>query len=99
MLLLPLMPAKADLRVEPTYVDVEPNTVMKCIKTVDYQDKVTYWIEGMEDSDGNQTLDAVKPKKFTLVEDLGEVEMNEVISNGKTITQMSHNYGGICSLD
>ena len=88
--------AMANLRIEPNYVEVE-SAVMKCLKTIDHEDQVTYWIAGKEDADGNQTFNAVKPNKFTLVEDLGEVEMDEELSNGNTITYKSHDYDGICT--
>ena len=90
--------AQADLRIEPAYVEVK-SAVLKCNKSVDYEDKVTYWIEVEEDSGGALIFDPVNPDRFTLVEDLGEVEVDEVLSNGKTITYTSHDYGGICCFD
>ena len=60
---------------------------------------MTYWAKGKDDADGNETFDLVRPPaRFSWVEVLGEVEMEEVLSNGKNVTYQVHDYGGICSL-
>ena len=90
-------PVMADLHTEPSYLEVDGPAVMKCIKTINDEAKVTYWAKGEDDADGNETFDLVKPPaRFALVEDLGEVEMEEF---GKSITYKVHDYGGICSFD
>ena len=90
-------PVMADLHTEPSYLEVDGPAVMKCIKTINDEGKVTYWTKGEDDADGNETFDLVKPPaRFALVEDLGEVEMEEF---GKSITYKVHDYGGICSFD
>ena len=88
-------PVLADLRIQPPVLEVE-SAVLKCLKSVDFEDKATYWIEGEETAD-QITFEQVKPDKFTLVEDLGEVEMEEMLKNGKTITYKAHDYNGICT--
>ena len=93
-------PVMADLHTEPNYLEVEGPAVMKCIKTINHLGKVTYWAKGKDDADGNETFDLVRPPaRFSLVEDLGEVEIEEVLSNGKNVTYQVHDYGGICSFD
>ena len=90
-------PVMADLHTEPSYLEVDGPAVMKFIKTINDEGKVTYWAKGEDDADGNETFDLVKPPaRFALVEDLGEVEMEEF---GKSITYKVHDYGGICSFD
>ena len=87
----------ADLHSEPSYLEVDGPAVMKCIKTINHEGKVTYWAKGEDDADGNETFGLVQPPaRFALVEDLGEVEMEEF---GKSITYKVHDYGGICSFD
>ena len=90
-------PVMAGLHTEPSYLEVDGPAVMKCITTINDEGKVTYWAKGEDDADGNETFDLVKPPaRFALVEDLGEVEMEEF---GKSITYKVHDYGGICSFD
>lgn len=40
----------ADLRIKPNDVEVDGPEVMKCLKTIDHEDEMTYWIEGEEDA-------------------------------------------------
>ena len=90
-------PVMADLHSEPSYLEVDGPAVMKCIKTINHEGKVTYWAKGEDDADGNETFDLVQPPaRFALVEDLGEVEMEE---SGKSITYKVHDYEGLCTFE
>ena len=95
LLALGSAPVLADLRIQPPILEVE-SAVLKCIKSVDFEDKTTYWIEGEEIAD-QIIFEQVKPDKFSLVEDLGEVENEETLKNGKVITYKAHEYNGICT--
>ena len=89
-------PVMADIHSEYSRLEVYGPAVMKSIKSI-HEGKVTYWAKGEDDADGNETFDLVRPPaRFALVEDLGEVEMEEF---GKSITYKVHDYGGICSFD
>ena len=87
--------AVADLRIQPPILEVESGA-LKCLKSVDFEDKVTYWIEG-EETKSEYIFEQVKPDKFTLVVDLGEVETEETLKNGKIITYKAHEYEGVCT--
>ena len=90
-------PVMADLHSEPSYLEVDGPAVMKCIKIINHEGKVTYWAKGEDDADGNETFDLVRPPaRFVLVEDLGEVEMEEA---GKSITYKVHDYEGLCTFE
>ncbi len=89
-------PVLADIHSEYSRLEVDGPAVMKCIKSIQ-EGKVTYWAKGEDDADGNETFDLVQPPaRFALVEDLGEVEMEE---SGKSITYKVHDYGGICTFE
>jgi hypothetical protein len=88
-------PAVADLRVQPPILEVESG-VLKCLKSVDFEDKVTYWTES-EETKGEYIFEQVKPDKFALVVDLGEVEIEETLKNGKIITYKAHESEGVCT--
>ena len=90
------LPVMADIHSEYSRLEVDGPAVMKCIKSI-HEGKATYWAKGEDDADGNETFDLVRPPaRFALVEDLGEVEMEEF---GKSVTYKVHDYGGICSFD
>ncbi len=89
-------PVMADIHSGYSRLEVDGPAVMKCIKSI-HEGKVTYWAKGEDDADGNESFDLVRPpERFALVEDLGEVEMEEF---GKSITYKVHEYGGICTFD
>ena len=89
-------PVLADIHSEYSRLEVDGPAVMKCIKSIQ-EGKVTYWAKGEDGADGSETFDLVRPpERFALVEDLGEVEMEEF---GKSITYKVHEYGGICTFD
>ena len=89
-------PVMADIHSEYSRWEVDGPAVMKCIKSIQ-EGKVTYWAKGEDDADGNETFDLVQPPaRFALVEDLGEVEMEE---SGKSITYKVHDYEGLCTFE
>ena len=94
-------PVMAEDRSAPWPLEIEGPAVYECLKTTEGEiNPVTYWrVRGIgeKDADGNESFDLVRPpERFALVEDLGEVEMEEF---GKSITYKVHEYGGICTFD
>ena len=89
-------PVMADIHSEYSRLEVYRPAVMKCIKSI-HEGKVTYWAKGEDDADENETFDLVRPPaRFALVEDLGEVEMEEP---RKSITYKVHDYEGLCTFE
>ena len=44
-------PVMADIHSEYSRLEVEGPAVMKCIKTINHEGKVTYWAKGEDDAD------------------------------------------------
>ena len=89
-------PVMADIHSEYSRLEVDGPAVMKCIKSI-HEGKATYWAKGEDGADGNETFDLVRPpERFALVEDLGEVEMEE---SGKSIAYKVHDYEGLCTFE
>ena len=85
-------PVIADIHSGYSYLEVDGPAVMKCIKSV-HEGKATYWAEARE----AETFDLVRPpERFALVEDLGEVEMEE---SGKSTIYKVHDYEGLCTFE
>ena len=81
-----------DIHSEYSRKEVDGPALVKCIKSI-HEGNVTYWA----DLEGNESFDLVRPPaRFELVEDLGEVEMED---SGKSTTYKVHDYEGLCTFE
>ena len=81
-----------DIYSEYSRKEVDGPALVKCIKSI-HEGNETYWA----DVEGNGSFDLVEPPaKFELVEDLGEVEIED---SGKSTTYKVHDYEGLCTFE